>query len=97
MLAKSTQTVYYFDMERKISESLVDWKRSKSRKPLVLRGARQVGKTYILKQFGAQEYRNCVYLNFEQDPKLAHFFAENLQPEHILLMKILIKGILHYQ
>ncbi len=50
----------------------------------MLKGARQVGKTYILKKFGEQEYANVAYLNFEEDPMLADFFEENLAPEKIL-------------
>jgi len=70
-------------MERKIYNSLVEWKTSKFRKPLLLQGARQVGKTYIVNYFGTKEYVNIIYCNFEQDPKLKDFF-NNSEPVNIL-------------
>ncbi len=54
------------------------------RKPLILRGARQGGKTYLLKEFAKKEYPDHVYLNFDEEPSLASFFQENLAPERIL-------------
>ncbi|MBL7072716.1 MAG: ATP-binding protein [Candidatus Omnitrophica bacterium] len=71
-------------MKRDIYNSLVQWKSSKIRKPLILRGARQTGKTYILREFGRNEYRNVHYFNFEENPELAHFFESNLDPKRIL-------------
>ncbi len=71
-------------MKRKLYAKLLAWKTSKNRKPLVLRGARQVGKTHLLKTFGKQEYDNCIYLNFEEDPKLSEFFSGKLKPSIIL-------------
>jgi len=71
-------------MKRDLYGELLSWKASKSRKPLILRGARQVGKTHLLKKFGKQEYDTCIYLNFEEDPKLAEFFSEALSPSSIL-------------
>ena len=50
-------------MQRKLYSSLLDWKCSDDRKPLILEGARQVGKTYLLKEFGRNEYDNLVYIN----------------------------------
>jgi len=71
-------------MKRDIYNSLKDWKESPGRKPLILRGARQVGKTYILKEFGMSEYEDIHYLNFEENPDLDDIFARNLEPERIL-------------
>ena len=71
-------------MKRDIYNQLLEWKGSKRRKPLVLRGARQTGKTHILKEFGKKEYDNLCYFNFEENPKLEGFFSENLQPQNIL-------------
>ena len=71
-------------MKRKIYEELLKWKNSNDRKPLILQGARQVGKTYILNMFGASEYSNVVYCNFEQDENLKAFFESDLIPENIL-------------
>ncbi|MCH9744527.1 MAG: ATP-binding protein [Gammaproteobacteria bacterium] len=71
-------------MKRYIFKQLQTWKNSKKRKPLILMGARQVGKTYILKAFGAQEYENIVYLNFEDNPDLKKLFDQNLTPAHLI-------------
>jgi predicted AAA+ superfamily ATPase len=71
-------------MKRDIYTSLLDWKGSERRKPLLLQGARQTGKTFILKQFGSNEYDDFVYLNFEEDPGLDHFFRRDLNPKRIL-------------
>ena len=54
-------------MERKIYKDLLAWKNSADRKPLILQGARQVGKTYIVNYFAGKEYSNSVYCNFEKD------------------------------
>ena len=54
-------------MKRKIYQQLVNWKNSFDRKPLILQGARQVGKTYIVNYFAGKEYANSVYCNFEKD------------------------------
>ena len=71
-------------MKRIIYKQLLKWKSSDRRKPLVLRGARQTGKTYILKEFGKKEYDNCVYINFEETSKLAEILKEDLPIEKIL-------------
>jgi predicted AAA+ superfamily ATPase len=71
-------------MERKFYQKLLKWKESDLRKPLVLRGARQVGKTYILMDFAKREYADYVYLNFDENPHFASFFAENLDPDRII-------------
>lgn len=71
-------------MERNLYPKLLNWKQSQGRKPLILRGARQVGKTHLLKTFGAREYESVAYLNFEDDPHLGDFFAGSLKPEKIL-------------
>ena len=71
-------------MYRKISEYLAEWKESPNRKPLILQGARQVGKTYALLEFGRNNYDNVAYFNFETDPKLADTFAENISPAYLL-------------
>ncbi|MCK5450808.1 MAG: ATP-binding protein [Candidatus Omnitrophica bacterium] len=71
-------------MKRDIYNNLIKWKSSEIRKPLILRGARQTGKTYILKEFGQNEYENVHYFNFEENPELAHFFERDLDPKRIL-------------
>ncbi len=71
-------------MKRDVYDRLLDWKSSPRRKPLLLRGARQVGKTWLLKRFGEQEYAETVYLNFEEDPRLGGLFAGALSPANVL-------------
>ncbi|MDD5766608.1 MAG: AAA family ATPase [Candidatus Marinimicrobia bacterium] len=71
-------------MKRSISLSLKAWKTDPERKPLLLRGARQVGKTYVLKEFGAAEFAHCHYVNFEEDSRLERLFEIDLNPQRIL-------------
>ncbi len=71
-------------MKRDIYPLLLSWKGSKNRKPLILMGARQVGKTHLLRTFGAQEYPSTVYLNFEEDKALGRLFSASLKPSVIL-------------
>jgi predicted AAA+ superfamily ATPase len=71
-------------MQRDIYKDLVAWRDSAYRKPLVLRGARQTGKTFILREFGGREYRRCHYFNFEQDSRLGSLFGGDLTPERII-------------
>lgn len=68
-------------------ESLRAWKHQSRRKPLLLMGARQVGKTFILKKFGEEEYENTVYLNFENNISLCKLFEDSLDPK--VLLKVL--------
>jgi len=70
-------------VERKIYSDLLKWKNSVDRKPLILQGARQVGKTYIVNLFAGREYANSIYCNFEKDRGLSDFFT-NLSPENII-------------
>ena len=69
-------------MYRKIMDFLVAWKNNKYRKPLILQGARQVGKTYSILEFGHKEYDNVVYFNFETNPKLIETFQEDISPDY---------------
>jgi|TARA_B100001971_G_C18243728_1_gene572709 predicted AAA+ superfamily ATPase len=71
-------------MKRDIYSKLLDWKLSPRRKPLILKGARQVGKTYILTQFGENEYEKVAYFNFETTPSLNAFFEQNIDPHQII-------------
>jgi uncharacterized protein len=71
-------------MRRFITEKLVAWKNSPFRKPLILRGARQVGKTYSLKEFGKAAFNKTHYLNFEEDERFARIFEGDLNPSRIL-------------
>lgn len=71
-------------MYRKIMNFLEAWKKSEHRKPLILQGARQVGKTYSVLEFGRTHYENVVYFNFETDPRLNKTFDENISPDYLL-------------
>ena len=71
-------------IERTLFDELVRWKDSRDRKPLILNGVRQCGKTWLLKEFGASEFNNVVYLNFERDAKLSSFFEGSYEPSAIL-------------
>ncbi len=71
-------------MKRQFYQSLQEWKASGHKKPLMLRGVRQCGKTYLLKHFGANEFPNIHYFNFEKEPELAKIFESNLDPHHLI-------------
>lgn len=73
-------------MERDIYKRLSEWKGSLRRKPLILHGARQVGKTFALKHFGKTAYAKIAYFNFEKDEKLARYFEESLDPYRLIQM-----------
>ena len=71
-------------MQRKIMSYLESWKKSPHRKPLILQGARQVGKTYSVLEFGRLYYENVAYFNFETNPKLNETFEENISPDYLI-------------
>ena len=71
-------------MKRSFWNTLVEWEASSPRKPLLVQGARQVGKTWILKAFGAERFEHCVVLDFAEDPALRGLFAPDLKPKRIL-------------
>ena len=79
-------------MERLILKKLVEWKNSKYRKPLILKGARQVGKTYILKQFVKENYEGVAYFNFDHDEDLYNLFVNTKDPKRILEQLAFIYG-----
>ncbi len=71
-------------MERAIQSELMAWKSKPGRQPLILRGARQVGKTYALKAFGEKAYPRTFYLNFEEEPQLMRLFEKDLKPDRLI-------------
>ena len=71
-------------MERKFINQLLEWKNSAARMPLIVTGARQVGKTYGLLEFGRKHYQNVVYLNFENNADLHAVFERDLKPARII-------------
>lgn len=79
-------------MKRFILEELIKWKESKYRKPLILKGARQIGKTYILKQFGEENYEGVAYFNFDHDEDLYNLFENTKDPKRILEQLAFIYG-----
>jgi predicted AAA+ superfamily ATPase len=77
---------------RKIMDYFLKWKNSPYRKPLILQGARQVGKTYSILAFGREQYENVAYLNFETDRLLAKTFEESIDPEYLIPILSRISG-----
>lgn len=72
-------------MKRKIEERLLTWKdKTSNRLPLIVNGARQVGKTYILRKFGTEQFKNVVYINLETNLAVASYFSDNIAPERLL-------------
>ena len=79
-------------MYRKIMSFLESWKESPHRKPLILQGARQVGKTYSVLEFGRTHYEKVAYFNFETNPKLKDTFDENISPDYLIPVLSRIAG-----
>ncbi len=71
-------------MERLLTRRLLQWKTEKDRKPLILKGVRQVGKTHLLKELGRCHFTSCHYFNFEKEPNLRKIFEPDLIPKNIL-------------
>ena len=71
-------------MERKAMNDFIKWKNSKNRKPLLLYGARQVGKTYLVKEFGERYFKDIIYVNFETNNIIGKMIDENITPEYII-------------
>ncbi len=71
-------------MKRLAYFKLLEWKQNKSRKPLLLQGARQTGKTYLLREFGEKEYADFAYFNFEETPELKSLFLKDLNPHKLV-------------
>jgi predicted AAA+ superfamily ATPase len=71
-------------MERFALASLSNWKKSKNRKPLIIQGARQVGKTWLMKEFGRREYEQVAYINFESSDSLKAIFQENFDVTRLI-------------
>ena len=71
-------------MERLALNNLIEWKNSSNRKPLVLKGARQVGKTWLMKDFGNKNYKNFIYCNFDEELELKSIFENNKNPSRII-------------
>ena len=72
-------------MYRIAMEKLLKWKQNKRRKPLIIQGARQVGKTWLMKEFGRQAYENTVYINFDSNSQMAELFASDLDTNRLIM------------
>ena len=72
-------------LKRKIETYLVDWKKSEDKKPLVIKGIRQCGKTYIVRKFAEENYENVVYMNFILEPDKKSAFSGNIDVDTIIL------------
>jgi len=79
-------------MKRYALESLKNWKKSQNRKPMVLLGARQTGKTWLMQEFGRTEYDNAIYLNFDTQKSLSVIFEQDIQPSNIIEK---LEGVFH--
>lgn len=79
-------------MKRNALEFLMQWKSSEDRKPMVLKGARQVGKTWLMKEFGRTAYNSFVYFNFDEEDELKSIFEVNKNPQRIVELLSLIAG-----
>jgi len=72
-------------MYRTAIEKLLKWKESKRRKPLIIEGARQVGKTWLMKEFGKQAYKNTVYINFDSNSRMTDLFDSDLDTDRLIM------------
>ena len=79
-------------MKRNAIQALINWKNSEDRKPMVLKGARQVGKTWLMKSFGREYYDTFVYFNFDEEDELKSIFAANKNPHRIIELLSMIVG-----
>ena len=71
-------------MQRKAMNDLIKWKNKKQRKPLLLYGARQVGKTYLVKEFAKKYFKDIIYVNFETNDIISKIIDENISPSYII-------------
>ena len=79
-------------MERKAMQQLIAWKSSEERKPLIIKGARQVGKTWLMQEFGKRHYKSYVYFNFDEEDELSSIFEGNKNPLRIVELLGLLSG-----
>lgn len=80
-------------MQRLILNELEKWKSSNNRKPLIIQGARQVGKTWVMKEFGQAHFQQVVYINFESSVRLQSIFKDDFDIQRILLVFEIETGI----
>ena len=83
-------------LKRKIEQTLSEWKNTANRKPLIVKGCRQCGKTFSVLDFAHKNYKNVVYLNFFENPDYASVFAGSLEIDHIVMMLTALLEALRY-
>ncbi|MBR6200107.1 MAG: ATP-binding protein [Spirochaetales bacterium] len=83
-------------LKRRISQILLDWKKSKQNECLLIKGARQIGKTYIIREFGRQHYENFIEINFEQDKNMIDVFDHNLDVNELIAQISLRRSGVHF-
>lgn len=83
-LKKCNQIIYHGMLKRKIEAQLIEWKADTHHKPLVIKGVRQCGKTYIAEKFAQDNYKNVVYVNFIKTPSACIAFDGNLDVDNII-------------
>lgn len=71
-------------MYRSQIEKLIKWKENKNKKPLIIRGARQVGKTWLMREFGGKYYNNYAYINFDNNSRMAQLFSGDMDVDRII-------------
>lgn len=91
MLYSATQKGVIY-LKRNAIQELIKWKASEERKPMVMRGARQVGKTWLMKEFGQNYYKSYVYVNFDEEEELKSIFEANKNPYRIIELLSMIAG-----
>ncbi len=79
-------------LQRKIEQSLIEWKNTENRKPLIVKGCRQCGKTFSVLEFARKNYKHVVYLNFFENPDYVSVFAGSLEIDHIVMMLTALLG-----
>ena len=81
---KSIYAKFLNRMKRYAIKKLITWKESQNRKPLIIRGARQVGKTWLMKEFGKTQYKKTIYINFEDNDLMREHFSKDLNTSRII-------------
>jgi predicted AAA+ superfamily ATPase len=85
MIKYSIEYSEVITMHRLAMQNLIQWKENKKKKPLIIRGARQVGKTWLMKKFGETEYENYLYINFENNQQMQNLFSTDMDIERIII------------
>jgi len=79
-------------MKRNAFKQMLEWKNGSRRKPLIIRGARQVGKTWLMKEFGKENFKNTVYINFDSNPEMRELFSGSLDVDHLITGLQILSG-----